>query len=101
MKTNYYPEYGVNQAIAASKRMMRGNKWRLFCLHFSFIGWKLLCILTCGIGLLWLNPYIEAANAAFYKEISSNYYNYNDGVYRNEYIGGDHVKDNDMRNMPF
>ena len=64
------PEYGVNEAIAASKEMMRGNRWRLFCLRFSFIGWSILCIFTLGIGYLWLNPYMEAANAAFYKEIS-------------------------------
>ena len=44
-------------AIKASKELMRGNKWRLFCLQFSFIGWALLCALTAGIGYLWLCPY--------------------------------------------
>ncbi|MEA5059757.1 MAG: DUF975 family protein, partial [Candidatus Pelethousia sp.] len=41
---------------------------RLFCLHLSFIGWGLLCLLTVGIGVLWLNPYIEASQAGFYLE---------------------------------
>ena len=56
-------------AIKASKELMRGNKWRLFCLQLSFIGWSLLCALTAGIGYLWLRPYQEAAQASFYRQI--------------------------------
>lgn len=65
-----HPEYGANEAIRYSKELMRGNKWRLFCLQFSFIGWALLSLLTLGIGFLWLTPYVEASNAAFYREIT-------------------------------
>lgn len=68
-----HPEYGALDAIGYSKEMMVGNKWRLFCMQISFIGWFFLCLLTLGIGLLWLNPYIEAANAAFYRDVSQNY----------------------------
>lgn len=64
------PEMRAGEAIAASKEMMRGNKWRLFCLHISFIGWAILCALTLGIGSLWLNPYQNVSEAAFYREIS-------------------------------
>lgn len=64
------PNIGVMDAIDASKDMMKGNKFRLFCLHFSFIGWHLLTAMTLGILSLWVHPYIEAANAAFYREIS-------------------------------
>jgi uncharacterized membrane protein len=66
------PSIGILDAINQSKEMMRGNKWRLFCLEISFIGWAILCIFTLGIGALWLNPYINAAIAAFYLEISGN-----------------------------
>jgi uncharacterized membrane protein len=38
------PDMGVNEAINASKEMMRGNKWRLFCLQISFIGWAILSV---------------------------------------------------------
>lgn len=65
-----HPEMTAGEAIAASKEMMYGNRWRLFCLHFSFIGWAFLCALTLGIGSLWLNPYENVAEAAFYREIS-------------------------------
>lgn len=68
-----HPEYGALDAISYSKEMMVGNKWRLFCLHLSFIGWGILCLFTLGIGFLWLNPYTEAANAAFYRDVSQKY----------------------------
>ena len=56
-------------ALRASKDLMKGNKWRLFCLEFSFIGWAILCAFTLGIGYLWLRPYEEAASASFYRQI--------------------------------
>lgn len=64
------PDMTASEAISASKAMMEGNRWRLFCLELSFIGWSLLSALTLGIGHLWLNPYSHAARAAFYREIS-------------------------------
>ena len=64
------PELGHLDCVTKSKEMMSGNRWRLFCLHVSFIGWAILCAFTLGIGNLWLNPYKNAATAAFYREIS-------------------------------
>lgn len=58
-------------AFKKSKEMMMGNKWRLFKLEFSFIGWFVLCVLTCGIGTLFLLPYVNAASAEFYAEIKN------------------------------
>ena len=65
-----HPELTASEAIARSKEMMSGNRWCLFCLHFSFIGWDILSSLTLGIGNLWLRPYKQAANAVFSREIS-------------------------------
>ena len=65
-----HPEMAPGEAIERSKEMMSGNRWRLFCLEFSFIGWGILSSLTLGIGYLWLNPYKQAATAAFYREVS-------------------------------
>lgn len=65
-----HPEMSALDAIKCSKEMMRGNKGRLFCLELSFIGWMLLSILTWNIGFLFLNPYKNAANAAFYLDVS-------------------------------
>ncbi len=60
------PDMPVNQARKKSMELMKGNKWRLFCLHFSFIGWYLLGILTLGILFIWIIPYINTAEAEFY-----------------------------------
>ena len=64
------PEMSAKEAMEVSMGMMKGNKWRLFCLQLSFIGWGILCIFTIGIGFLWLSPYMNAATAAFYDEVS-------------------------------
>lgn len=68
------PEMAPSEAIERSKEMMSGNRWRLFCLQFSFIGWGILCSLTLGIGNLWLTPYRQAATAAFYRDVSGTAY---------------------------
>jgi len=65
-----HPELTASEAIERSKEMMSGNRFRLFCLHLSFIGWAILCAFTFGIGNLWLTPYRQAATAAFYREVS-------------------------------
>jgi len=63
------PDMTASDAIAVSKRMMEGNRWRLFCLEFSFIGWIILSAFTLGIGNLFLTPYRAAAKAAFYRDL--------------------------------
>ena len=65
-----HPELTANQAIARSRQIMNGHKWELFVLDFTFLGWMLLGCLTMGIGLLWVIPYVNAAHAAFYREIT-------------------------------
>lgn len=63
------PNIGAMEALDLSKKIMIGNKWKLFCLHFSFIGWAILSILTLGIGFLWLVPYMNTAVANFYESV--------------------------------
>jgi uncharacterized membrane protein len=58
-----------SQAIKKSKELMRGQKWKLFCLNFRFFGWFLLSILTLGVGFLWLIPYIHVSYAGFYESL--------------------------------
>ena len=90
--------YSANDAIAESCRIMNGNRWRLFFLELSFFGWEVLCsipmligfslIATGTITLLWyipfvlvsgvasclLHPYMEAARAAFYRDLTTETY---------------------------
>lgn len=60
---------GYLECITSSRRLMDGFKGQLFWLDLSFIGWHILALLTCGIGYLWLNPYIYATKAAFYNNL--------------------------------
>ena len=94
------PGMTVSEAITKSRQIMDGNKFRYFCLNISFIGWSALCVLPslilmlviigiagntqqlttlfwiipasipAFIGSLFLTPYVEAANAAFYRDVS-------------------------------
>ena len=65
-----HPDMSSLDAVEQSKQMMYGNKWRLFCLQFSFIGWVLLAGLTGGIGSVFLVPYIKASYTAFYLDLT-------------------------------
>ena len=60
---------GPLAAVRGSKELMRGKKGKLFCLYLRFIGWYLLCILTLGIGFLWLVPYMGTTFARFYDDL--------------------------------
>ena len=64
------PSMSCVDAITRSRQLMDGHKAELFVLRLSFIGWHFLCILTCGIGYLWLIPYQNAAEAAFYHNLT-------------------------------
>ena len=95
-----HPSLTANEAITESRRIMQGNKWRLFCLDFSFLGWELLCALPMlagfwlvfnvfasaeavavaavllaavplSVGYFFLRPYEEAAWAVFYRDITA------------------------------
>ena len=63
---------GSMDALRKSKEMMDGYKWKYFCLGLRFIGWALLCVLTLGIGFLWLSPYIQVSYAKFYEDLKKN-----------------------------
>lgn len=66
-----HPELDADDCIHESRMMMKGNKWKLFCLDLSFIGWFILCLFSLGIGFLWLQPYVEASHAKFYEELKA------------------------------
>lgn len=63
------PAIGAMEALDKSKKMMDGYKLKYFYLGLSFIGWALLCLLTLGIGFLWLIPYAQVSMAKFYDDI--------------------------------
>ncbi len=58
--------------ITESRNLMKGHKGRLFWIDLSFIGWYFVGMLTFGIGMLWINPYINATKAAFYNDLAKD-----------------------------
>ena len=66
---NDHPEYSWRECIDESRRITNGKKLDLFLLDLSFIGWIIVGTLAFGIGVLWVEPYMQAARAVFYETI--------------------------------
>lgn len=62
-------DLGVWEGVGKAFRIMKGHKWELFVLELSFIGWGILAILTLGIGMLWLIPYMHTTMRIYYLSI--------------------------------
>lgn len=63
------PDMGILNCLRGSRRMMQGNKFRLFLLWMSFVGWIPLIYLSMGIGALWAIPYLLCALAHFHLSV--------------------------------
>ena len=60
------PGMSGKRARELSDQMTMGHKWDLFVLGLSFIGWNLLGALACGVGVLFVAPYVQATYAEAY-----------------------------------
>lgn len=71
----YADEVQINviEAFRTSSHMMNGNKLKLFGMELSFIGYVLLGLLSMGIGLLWVSPYMTQAATNFYLELKHEF----------------------------
>ncbi|MBE6071316.1 MAG: DUF975 family protein [Clostridium butyricum] len=65
------------ECIKESFRMMKGHVSDYILLNLSFIGWGILAIFTCGIGFLWLMPYMEVTLAKFHEKVQGIFYRNN------------------------
>lgn len=66
------PGMSGKRARELSERMTCGHKEDIFVLHLSFFGWILLGCLACGVGTLFVTPYIEATSAELYAVLRGN-----------------------------
>lgn len=60
------PNLSASEAFSLSKQMTTGQKMDLFVLDLSFLGWIILGLICCGIGILFVLPYPEATRAEVY-----------------------------------
>jgi len=64
------PDMEYQEALAKSRDMMNGHKWRAFVLGLSFILWDFLGLLTFGaVEFFYVNPYRNLTFAALYDEL--------------------------------
>lgn len=61
------PQLSSERAFELSRLMTKGEKWKIFVLDLSFIGWYLLGAICCCVGGVFVNPYYEATHAELYQ----------------------------------
>lgn len=60
------PNIGYKRAVELSIQMTDNQKWDMFVLDLSFIGWYLLGLLLLLVGIFFVKPYINATKAELY-----------------------------------
>lgn len=63
------PSVSPTTALKLSIKMTEGHKWDVFVFYLSFLGWILLGLLPCGIGLLWVVPYMATSMTNLYLKL--------------------------------
>ena len=63
------PKIGPMKAMDLSKVLTQGHKANLFMLDLSFLGWLILSWLSCGIGMIWLYPYMTMTKTHAYYDL--------------------------------
>ncbi len=66
------PNIGYNRAIELSNNMTKGQKFDMFILDLSFIGWYLLGSLLFFVGIFFVLPYENATKAELYLVLRQN-----------------------------
>lgn len=64
-----FPNYSTKELIVMSRKIMKSSMGRYFYLTVSFIPLILLGILSCGIALLWIVPYMNTTYAEFFLDL--------------------------------
>lgn len=64
-----FPDLSTKETLQKSIQIMRGHKGRLFYVEMSFLPLMFLCVFTCGIGFLWLMPYMQMTMTLFFLDI--------------------------------
>lgn len=60
------PGMSAERAFEISRRTMNGEKGKCFLFQLSFIGWFLLGVFACGLGVYFVLPYYQAGMTEFY-----------------------------------
>lgn len=64
-----FEEMEARDIMKKSRLLMKGQKGRLFYIMLSFLPLYALSLISCGLGLLWVYPYIYATYTNFYLDL--------------------------------
>ena len=65
-----FPACRIKQLFRDSRLLMRGHKGRFFYIQVSMLPLILIGgLLTCGIGTLWITPFVHAVTTEFYLDL--------------------------------
>lgn len=63
------PQMGGVESLKESRRLMKGHIWQYLMLQLSFAPMLIVSLPLMGLPLLWVLPYMEASETAFYRDI--------------------------------
>lgn len=64
-----FPQNSGQETLKLCWRLMKGHRKRLFLLELGFLPLMLLCILSFGVGFLWLEPYMQMTYTCFFLDM--------------------------------
>lgn len=67
-----FPQYSAVELLKKSRRLMVHHKGRFFYLLVSFLPMLLLGVLSSGLALLWVLPYMQATQTEFFLDLIKN-----------------------------
>jgi uncharacterized membrane protein len=67
-----FADKGAKELLAMAYLILNGHKKRLFFLWLGFVPLILLSVLTCGLGFVWVVPFIKVTQANFYMDLMQN-----------------------------
>lgn len=65
------PNRTILEALGISRRLLKGNLWRMVKLQLSFLGLLALAYLSFGLGFFWVLPYIMTSGVLFYQQLKA------------------------------
>lgn len=85
------PDLETEEVFELSRRMMSGEKFDVFILGLSFIGWMFIALLSFGFAaVFYIGPYIYMTDAELYEVLKTKigWYSYTQGNYGMQYNYG-------------
>lgn len=66
------PTISISEAIRRSNEMTNEIKFEMFILDLSFLGWYLLGLIPCGLGVIFVVPYHQATLGRLYESLTQD-----------------------------